>query len=106
MFPAGLLVCLGGGGGGGLLDPSTFLVKQHRPFPGQAPALSISSQRRVKNPFTQLPLHPVKPSMVGGPRSLRCGGVVRAVVVRVVVVGRVVEAVEDGFRVGEAGSVE
>jgi hypothetical protein len=97
LFAGGRLVCLGGDGVGGVLDPSTFLVKQHLPFPGHDPAWSISSQSRVKNPLTQLPLHPVKPSIVGGPWSLRCAGVVRPVVVLVVVVegGRVVVGADD-----------
>ena len=41
------------GGGEGLLP--TFLVKQHLPLPGQSAFLSISSQRRAKNPVTQVP---------------------------------------------------
>ena len=88
--------CEGAGGwplvGGGLLvwrggDPpfppsSTFLVKQHRPFPGQVTLLSISSQSNVKKPETQVPRHPLKLSCFC---SVRCVGVVRLVVGNVVV---------------------
>ena len=66
------------GGEPPLLPPSsTFLVRQHLPFPGQETLRSISSQRRVKNPETQVPRHPTKPSFLAS--------VFGAVVVRFVV---------------------
>ena len=93
----GLLVCRGG-------DPppllpllpeppsSTFLVKQHLPFPGQETLLSISSQRRVKNPETQVPRQPTKPpsffaSVFGAVVVVRFVVVVVDFVVGVAVVG-------------------
>ena len=73
---------------------STFLVKQHLPFPGQETLRSISSQRRVKNPETQVPRQPTKPSFLASFFGA-------AVVVRFVVV--VVDFVVDAAAVGAGG---
>jgi hypothetical protein len=77
----GRFVCRGGVA---LPPSSTFLVRQQRPFPGQVTLRSISSQSKVKNPDTQVPRQPTKPSLFCGSG---CFGFAVVVVRFVVVLG-------------------